>query len=117
MCRNRSGFIISVAIFLIHGITMPALASEPPTEQMMRRCGRGMVNVICAPVDIVNYVEDTRIKEGTMSALSYGTLRGVCYSLARAVYGVYEMATFFRYYDTDRFVANYDAPVICLDTF
>ena len=103
--------LIPVIIFSCILFSFPEVfALENYGDMMALRGGRGVRNVATAPLDLLNSMEDARFKDGLLSAMTYGVLKGVGISVARFCYGLYEVGTF---YSTDlnhhQFEVNYDS--------
>jgi putative exosortase-associated protein (TIGR04073 family) len=68
---------------------------QTPSDRMMRRCGDGMIDIMIAPFDVVNHMENVRYNDGVLPAMTYGMLKGVSGALTRTMFGIYEMTTFY----------------------
>ncbi|MBN1493476.1 MAG: exosortase system-associated protein, TIGR04073 family [Candidatus Omnitrophica bacterium] len=90
-------------VFLLFTISCIALTlypvisaqAEPPSDSMMRRCGDGMIDIMIAPFDIINHMEDVRYKDGMLPAMTYGAMKGMSGALTRTMFGLYEIVTFY----------------------
>ena len=60
----------------------------------IRKLSRGIVNVAIGALEVPMNMIDTNTEEGGFAAVIYGTLKGVCYCIAREVVGVVEIVTF-----------------------
>ena len=80
--------VISLAVVLLFCNVCVCAAPMTAGDKMAVRCGRGLLDVCFAPFDVVNYIEDTRIKRGRFSAVTTGFFRGIGWSMARAAYGL-----------------------------
>jgi len=93
--------------------TTIVLALDSYGDAMAKRGGRGVLNVVKSPFDLINTMEDIRFKEGMLPAMTYGVFKGVGTAIARAFYGLYEVGTF---YDTEKndktFPVQYDSAFI-----
>jgi putative exosortase-associated protein (TIGR04073 family) len=81
-------FICLVAAALVVS-TINVQAGDP-----FRKLGRGIVNVGFGVLEIPIKVYDVNKEEGGLAAVSYGTLKGIGYFVAREVVGVVEIVTF-----------------------
>jgi putative exosortase-associated protein (TIGR04073 family) len=63
-------------------------------ENIVRKLGRGVCNVVGVPFELCANIEDVAYDEGLPAACTYGVMRGVYHSVTRCVVGVYEVATF-----------------------
>ncbi|MFC1809101.1 hypothetical protein ACFL3D_03160 [Candidatus Omnitrophota bacterium] len=91
---KNKGFLISCIILTLLSQTQ-IYAYQSSGDRMAQRCGDGMVNLMVAPLDVLNHMEHVRYNEGVLPALTYGTIRGVSGALTRAAFGVYKMVTFY----------------------
>ena len=62
----------------------------PPIEKL----GRGIANCAFGPLELPMKWYDTTFEYGGIAGLTYGTLKGVVYVIAREVVGVVEIITF-----------------------
>ncbi len=91
--KTLSILIISCIILtLLCGVDAYAQTSG---DYMMRRCTDGVADIMVAPFDILNHVEDVRYNEGMLPAMTYGMAKGVSGALTRVLFGVYQMVTFY----------------------
>jgi putative exosortase-associated protein (TIGR04073 family) len=63
-------------------------------ENIVRKLGRGICNVVSLPFEFGGNVESIAYEEGLPAACTYGVVRGVYRSVVRCVVGVYEVGTF-----------------------
>jgi len=71
-------------------IQAPPASDQGPT----RKLGRGLGNIAFGITEIPDSMESVNYADGNAAAWSYGIVRGVGRFLARAGYGVYEVALF-----------------------
>ena len=58
------------------------------------KLSRGIANVAFSPLELPMKWWDTTNELGGIAGITYGTLKGVCYTIARVVVGVVDVATF-----------------------
>lgn len=63
-------------------------------NRMTRKLGRGIVNAGFGALEIPIRISEVNFNEGALAALTFGTLSGVGYFIAREVVGVFEIITF-----------------------
>ena len=61
---------------------------------IVRKLARGITNVGIGALEIPMAIIDTNEEEGGFAAVFYGTLKGLCWCIAREVVGVVEIITF-----------------------
>ncbi|HPN84414.1 MAG TPA: exosortase system-associated protein, TIGR04073 family [Victivallales bacterium] len=76
-----------VAVLLLSSLS--ASAGDP-----FRKLGRGIVNVGFGALEIPFKIYDVNKEDGGLAAVTYGSLKGIGYFVAREVVGVIEIATF-----------------------
>ena len=60
----------------------------------LEKLGRGIANVAFGALELPIQMQETKLKYGGIAGLTYGTLRGVAFVLARLGVGVVEIVTF-----------------------
>lgn len=80
--------VLAVALMLC--AVLPAYCHEGPVKKL----GRGLANIVTCPCEIWNQVDRTNKIAGPETALTCGFFKGIFMVCARAVVGVYEVATF-----------------------
>ena len=60
----------------------------------LEKLGRGAANIATSPLEVYFTVVDENKDNGPAAALTWGALKGLYRAVARAVVGVYEVATF-----------------------
>jgi putative exosortase-associated protein (TIGR04073 family) len=70
------------------------IGSEPAIMLPMIKLGRGISNAAFGVFEIPKAWWEVQNDMGGIAGLTYGTLKGVCYFLAREVVGVVEILTF-----------------------
>ncbi|MDD4818337.1 MAG: exosortase system-associated protein, TIGR04073 family [Victivallaceae bacterium] len=72
-----------------------ASGMEEATESgMLTKLGRGIANVAFGPLELLIRPYDVAQDQGSIAALTYGVLKGVCYTVARVGVGVTDVVTF-----------------------
>ena len=82
-------FVFLLIFSILAGVTSPAYCGGP-----VEKLGRGLSNALTFPCEIPYQISQTNKQNGLMAALSYGVLNGIFMTGARALVGVYEIATF-----------------------
>jgi len=84
---------------LVVGMAAPAFADEGGSPSYMsgalRKLGRGVVNVVSCPAELIRTPELVGRKDGYPAALTVGILQGAWNGVVRGVVGLTEVATFF----------------------
>jgi putative exosortase-associated protein (TIGR04073 family) len=60
----------------------------------LTKLGRGIANVAFSPLELLKQPYDVNQNMGSIPALTYGVLRGVCFTVARIGVGVADIITF-----------------------
>lgn len=95
MIRKTSLLIISCAVLLLSATSLQAGTHDKSrVDDATRKLGRGISNVVFAPIEIFNSIYTVQQEDGEVAAISYGLLQGVGRSALRIGIGVYEVATF-----------------------
>ena len=63
-------------------------------QNMLRKLGRGLANIITSPIEIPKSVQESFYEDGPVAAGTYGVLDGVYKFVARTLVGVYEVVSF-----------------------
>jgi putative exosortase-associated protein (TIGR04073 family) len=87
MTRTKKFICLAVVALVISTINVQA--GDP-----FRKLGRGVVNVVFGVFEIPIKIYDVNKEDGGLAAVSYGSLKGIGYFVAREVVGVIEVATF-----------------------
>ena len=92
-------FVLLFAFFA--GMAVPVHAEQ--TEQFkgenlimrpMKKLGRGIANVVFAPLELPMKWWDVQNEMGGIAGITYGTLRGACFIVARVGVGLTDIITF-----------------------
>lgn len=91
----------SLAILAAAAVAVPAGASagdiyrdKSDVGKMFHKLGRGIVNVVTSWVEIPRHVADEWEQTDPATGIVLGTVKGVGWTVARALTGVYETVTF-----------------------
>ena len=82
-------------ILLLATVCSPSMAVEElDSSGPLTKLGRGIANVAFGPLELLKQPYDVNQNMGAIPALTYGVLRGVCFTIARVVVGVTDIITF-----------------------
>lgn len=82
-------------ILLLATVLSPAKAVEElDSSGPLTKLGRGIANVAFGPLELLKQPYDINQNMGAIPALTYGVLRGVCFTIARVAVGVTDIVTF-----------------------
>ena len=82
-------------ILLLATVLSPAMAVEElDSSGPLTKLGRGIANVAFGPLELLKQPYDINQNMGAIPALTYGVLRGVCFTIARVAVGVTDIVTF-----------------------
>jgi putative exosortase-associated protein (TIGR04073 family) len=84
-------------------VTNPATVPQPTTGNAyqadpgnpVKKLARGIVNALIGVGEIPIEIAKTEEAEGLLPAVSYGTLKGICFFILRELIGVADVATFY----------------------
>ena len=82
---------VAVAAF---GTIATVQAEEPVIMRPVEKLGRGITNVAFSVFEIPMKWSEVNNDMGGLAGITYGTLKGVCYTVARVVVGVVDIVTF-----------------------
>ena len=88
---------LGMMVFLV-GMAAPVFADESAPSYMsgaLRKLGRGAVNVVSCPAELIRTPELVGRKDGYPAALSVGILQGLWNGIVRGVVGIVDVGTFF----------------------
>ena len=89
----KFGKTLLLAAFLAFG-SVQAQANDSWIMNPLEKLGRGIANCAFGPLELPMKWHDVTFESGGVAGLTYGTLRGVAYVIAREVVGVVEIITF-----------------------
>jgi putative exosortase-associated protein (TIGR04073 family) len=81
--------VVLVVMALIFGVSGTAFADD-----MLKKLGRGVANIITCPYEIVRSVGSTSKESGVVAGLTWGMLKGAVDTVKRGAVGVFETVTF-----------------------
>ena len=73
---------------------MEGKVDEDDESGPLTKLGRGIANVAFSPLELLKQPYDVNQKQGAIPAITYGVLRGVCFTVARIGVGVVDIVTF-----------------------
>lgn len=80
--------------FIMIGGSFTAKADDAWIMRPMEKLGRGITNVAFSFLEIPMKWSEVSGEKGGLAGLTYGTLKGVCYTVARVGVGVVDIVTF-----------------------
>ncbi|MCI5779701.1 MAG: exosortase system-associated protein, TIGR04073 family [Lentisphaeria bacterium] len=83
--------LVAVASF---SVVPQVRADEPGIMLPVQKLGRGVANIAFGVFEIPMKWAEVNNDQGGLAGITYGTLKGVCYTVARVVVGVVDVATF-----------------------
>ncbi len=94
--KFRKTILASVFLgaIMVGATISPAGAEDVWVMKPVEKLGRGIANVAFGPLEIFMKWNDVTQDAGGIAGLTYGTLKGVSYTVAREVVGVVDIATF-----------------------
>ena len=88
-------FKLAFPVLLLVTVLTPVMAVEElESSGPITKLGRGVANIAFGPLELLKQPYDINQNMGAIPALTYGVLRGVCYTIAREVVGVTDIITF-----------------------
>ena len=95
----KSFVILTLVIFSLS--VMPRLSADEPAKANdqwimlpVMKLSRGIANVAFGPLELPMKWYDVNAEMGGIAGITYGTLKGVAYVIAREVVGVVDIITF-----------------------
>ena len=61
----------------------------------LEKLGRGVINIVCGPLELAIQPLEVAEAKGNLAGLSYGLFRGVAMTVARVCVGVTDIVTFY----------------------
>ncbi len=89
-----------IAVFVLLAFSLPAMADVAPEAEIqgegtcLRKLQRGFLNVALSPFELSNELSKEVRNDTFPPSWVAGLGRGACYTVGRALVGVYEMVTF-----------------------
>ena len=94
MKSSRAFFAAFIVMLSMVCGTFSAKADDSWIMRPMEKLGRGITNVVFSPCEIPMKWAEVTGEKGGAAGLTYGTLRGVCYVIARICVGAVDIITF-----------------------
>ena len=91
---SKSFLIAAFVAVAAFGAFTSVKAEEPAVMLPVEKLGRGITNAAFCVFEIPMKWSEVNNDMGGLAGITYGTLKGVCYTVARAVVGVVDIATF-----------------------
>lgn len=92
MMKSALKWIAPLLVLVI--TSMPAMAGNDYSSDPVVKLGRGIANVAFCPLELLKQPYDVNQDMGAIPAITYGVLRGVCFTIARVCVGVVDIITF-----------------------
>ena len=94
----KINLLIALALCIVFAVILnvatPCFAQGDVIEKMGKKLGRGIANVATGWVEIPKNIYDTSVESNPFIGLTFGTLKGVGWTVVRTSAGVYDVATF-----------------------
>lgn len=91
---SKSFLIAAFVAVAAFGAFTSVKAEEPAVMLPVEKLGRGITNAAFCVFEIPMKWSEVNNDMGGLAGITYGTLKGVCYTVARAVVGVVDIVTF-----------------------
>ena len=91
---SKSFLIAAFVAVAAFGAFTSVKAEEPAVMLPVEKLGRGITNAAFCVFEIPMKWSEVNNDMGGLAGITYGTLKGVCYTVARAVVGGVDIATF-----------------------
>lgn len=86
-------FVLPV-LLLATTLTPVMAVDEWDSSGPLTKLGRGIANVAFCPLELLKQPYDVNENMGAIPAVTYGVLRGICFTIARVAVGVTDIITF-----------------------
>ena len=84
-----------LVVFMLATVAAPVMANYDYDQSgPLTKLGRGIANVAFSPLELFKQPYDVSQNMGEIPGLTYGVLRGVCFTVARICVGVADIVTF-----------------------
>ena len=91
---GKSVVVAAIMAVTVFGGISTVRADEPAIMLPVQKLGRGVSNIAFGVFEIPMKWADVNNDMGGLAGITYGTLKGVCYTIARVVVGVVDVVTF-----------------------
>ncbi|MBE6380661.1 MAG: exosortase system-associated protein, TIGR04073 family [Lentisphaerae bacterium] len=93
--RMKKALKLFLVMFMFTVVAAPAMAVEEYDESgPLTKLSRGIANVAFSPLELLKHPYDVNKNMGAIPGITYGVLRGVCFTVARIGVGVIDIVTF-----------------------
>ena len=101
--RDWRGIVLAVLCGLLWGRGSVMAAETPPAQSenqssyidgMTRKLGRGAINVLTCPLELIREPTLVGDREGGLAGMSVGLMKGMWSTLVRGGAGLYDLVTF-----------------------
>ena len=83
-----------LVMFMLASVSIPSMAVEEyDSSGPLTKLGRGIANVAFGPLELLKQPYDVNQNMGAIPAVTYGVLRGVCFTIARIGVGIADIIT------------------------
>ncbi|QSH40565.1 exosortase system-associated protein, TIGR04073 family [Lentisphaerota bacterium ZTH] len=90
----RKTLILLIILFSIFAVFNCQAADTDSSSGPLEKLGRGVANIAFGPLELLIRPWDVAQDKGNVAALTYGVLKGVAFTIARAVVGTIDIITF-----------------------
>ncbi len=91
---GKSFLVAALVAAAVFGSISSVRADEPCVMLPVMKLGRGISNVAFGVFEIPMRWSEVNNDKGGLAGITYGTLKGVCYFVARVVVGAVDIVTF-----------------------
>lgn len=91
---SKTFWVIFFMAFIMVGGSFSAKADDAWIMRPVEKLGRGIANVAFSFCELPMAWSDVNEEKGGLAGVTYGTLKGVCYVVARIGVGVVDIVTF-----------------------
>ncbi|PIU41256.1 MAG: exosortase system-associated protein, TIGR04073 family [Candidatus Omnitrophica bacterium CG07_land_8_20_14_0_80_42_15] len=81
-------------VLLIVALMIISVVSNCYAQDMTRKLGRGVGNILTGWIEVPKNIYDTSVESNVFAGLTLGLVKGIGMTVMRTVVGVYETATF-----------------------
>ena len=91
---SKAFWVMFFMAFIMIGGSFSAKADDAFIMRPMEKLGRGITNVAFSFCELPMAWTEVAEEQGALAGITYGTLRGLCYVIARIGVGVVDVVTF-----------------------
>ena len=91
---GKSFWVVLFVGMALFGGTLTVKADDTFIMRPVEKLGRGITNIATAAFELPMKWTDVTNEKGALAGLTYGTLKGACYVVARVVVGAVDIVTF-----------------------